>query len=99
MVQARWGTLTSEQRKKFPPLCPDFVVELLSESDDLEESQGKMLEYLDNGIRLGWLIDPRIRRVEIYRPNQAVEVLQSPMTLSGEDVLPGFVLDLQPVFN
>ena len=96
---ARWDALTEEQRKKFLPLCPDFAVELVSETDDLEDTQEKMQEYLDNGLSLGWLINPRTQQVEIYRPNQAVEVLQSPATLSGENVLPGFVLDLQPIFS
>jgi Uma2 family endonuclease len=95
----RWEALTPAQRKKFLPLCPDFAVELVSETDDVEETRSKMQEYINNGLRLGWLINPRTRQVEIYRPNQAVEVLQSPATLSGEDVLPGFVLDLQPIFE
>lgn len=99
VAQARWNALTPQQRKKFPPLCPDFVVELLSETDEIEETQAKMQEYLDNGIRLGWLIDPTTQQVEIYRSDRAVEVLQSPATLSGEDVLPGFVLDLQLIFS
>jgi Uma2 family endonuclease len=94
----RWEALTPTHRKKFLPLCPDFAVELVSETDDVEETRSKMQEYINNGLRLGWLINPRTRQVEIYRPNQAVEVLQSPATLSGEDVLPGFVLDLQPIF-
>jgi Uma2 family endonuclease len=95
----RWEALTPVQRKKFLPLCPDFAVELVSETDDVEETRLKMQEYINNGLRLGWLINPRTRQVEIYRPNQAVEVLHSPATLSGEDVLPGFVLDLQPIFE
>lgn len=94
----RWEALTPAQRKKFLPLSPDFAVELVSETDDVEETRSKMQEYINNGLRLGWLINPRTRQVEIYRPNQAVEVLQSPATLSGEEVLPGFVLDLQPIF-
>ncbi|MEH2064518.1 MAG: Uma2 family endonuclease [Nostoc sp.] len=96
---ARWEALTPQQRKKFPPLCPDFVVELVSETDDLEDTQAKMREYIKNGLRLGWLINPKNRQVEIYRCNQAVEVLQSPRNLSGEDVLPGFLLDLDPIFG
>ncbi len=99
VAQARWDALTPQQRKKFPPLCPDFVVELLSETDDLEETQAKMQEYLDNGIRLGWLINPTTQQVEIYLRDRPIEVLQSPTTLSGEDVLPGFVLDLQLIFS
>ena len=94
---ARWNALTPDQREKFLPLCPDFVVELRSASDSLKELQDKMLEYLDNGVRLGWLIDRHHLRVEIYRPGQAVEIIDSPETLSGEDVLPGFVLDLGPI--
>lgn len=74
-------------------------MELRSRTDSLEELQDKMQEYLENGIRLGWLIDPKTRTVEIYRPSQAKEVLPSPQTLSGEDILPGFVLDLQPIFD
>jgi Uma2 family endonuclease len=94
----RWNALTSEQRKKFLPLCPDFVIELVSESDDLADTQAKMREYIANGLRLGWLINPKNQQVEIYRPNQEIEVLESPTSLFGEDVLPGFILDLQPIF-
>ncbi len=82
---------------KFLPLAPDFVVELMSASDVLERTQAKMREYRDNGVRLGWLIYPKEQRVEIYRPGREVEVLQSPTTLSGEDVLPGFVLQLEEI--
>lgn len=99
ITMERWEALTPAQRKKFLPLCPDFAVELVSETDDVEETGQKMREYVDNGLRLGWLINPRTRQVEIYRQNQAVEVLQSPAALSGEEVLPGFVLDLQPIFE
>jgi len=95
----RWNTLTTRQRKRFPPICPDFVVELRSETDSLEPLQAKMQEYLDNGLRLGWLIDPKTQTVEVYRLGQAVDVLASPKTLSGEDVLPGFVVDLKPIFE
>ena len=94
----RWNALTPEQRKRFLPLCPDFVIELVSESDDLADTQAKMREYIANGLRLGWLINPKNKQIEIYRPNQEIEVLQSPTSLSGEDVLPGFILDLQPIF-
>ncbi|WP_017316329.1 Uma2 family endonuclease [Mastigocladopsis repens] len=95
----RWERLTPQQRKKFLPLCPDFAVELVSESDDIEETQAKMREYIENGLRLGWLIHPQEKQVEIYRPHVAVEVLYSPKNLSGEDVLPGFVLDLELIFG
>jgi Uma2 family endonuclease len=95
----RWESLTPEQRRKYPPLCPDFVIELRSETDSLSVLQKKMQEYISNGARLGWLIDPRNRRVEIYRPHQAVEILESPTSLSGEDVLPGFILQLTQIFD
>ena len=95
----RWNALTPEQRKRFLPLCPDFVIELVSESDDLADTQAKMREYIANGLRLGWLINPKNKQVEIYRQNQEIEILQSPANLSGEDLLPGFILDLQPIFS
>ncbi len=90
----RWNALTSEQKEKFPPICPDFVIELLSLGDRLLPLQLKMQEYIDNGARLGWLINRKNSQVEIYRPQQATEVLKNPSTLSGEDVLPGFKLNL-----
>jgi len=90
----RWNTLTPEQRKKFPPICPDFVIELRSESDRLKPLQNKMQEYLQSGLRLGWLINPQDQTVEIYRPGQEVEVLPLPAILSGEDVLSGFSLEI-----
>jgi len=95
----RWNALTPQQKEKFASLCPDFVVELLSPSDSLEKVRAKMKEYMDNGARLGWLINPKNQQVEIYRLNQDVEILQSPATLSGEDVLSGFVLDLNPIMS
>jgi Uma2 family endonuclease len=97
--KSRWEALTPEQKDKFIPLCPDFVIELLSPSDSLKKTQEKMQEYIENGCRLGWLINRKKREVEIYRPGQDVEVLQSPLTLSGENVLPGFVLNLQKIWN
>lgn len=90
----RWNRLTQEQQKKFPPLCPDFVIELRSESDRLKPLQNKMQEYLDSGLRLGWLINPQGETVEIYRPGQSVEVVSMPVTLSGENVLPDFRLEI-----
>lgn len=95
----RWDALTPEQRRKFPPLAPDFVVELRSASDDLDSLQAKMQEYIDNGVQLGWLINPQDQQVEIYRPGRSVEILQSPQSLSGEDVLTGFTLDLSRILN
>ena len=94
----RWNALTSEEREKFLPLCPDFVVELRSRSDSLTKTREKMQEYRDNGAKLGWLIDPQRQVVEIYRPDRDVEVLESPKTVSGEEILPGFVLDLAEIF-
>ena len=90
----RWESLTLEEQEKFPPLCPDFVIELRSRTDSLNQLQEKMQEYLDSGLQLGWLINPQAQEVEIYRPNQAVEIVQLPTTLSGENVLPGFILDI-----
>ncbi|MDZ8082766.1 MAG: Uma2 family endonuclease [Nostoc sp. DcaGUA01] len=84
---------------RFLPMAPDLVVELRSASDSLKTVQEKMREYINNGVRLGWLIDPQNQRVEIYRPGQDVEILQSPTSLSGEDVLPGFVLDLAQILS
>jgi len=94
----RWEALTLQQRKGFVPLCPDFVIELRSESDSRPKLQAKMREYIDNGARLGWLIDPQNRRVEIYRAQREVEVWENPTELSGEEVLPGFVLNLKRVW-
>jgi Uma2 family endonuclease len=93
-----WNALSVEQQKTFPPIAPDFVIELRSETDTLNDLQEKMREYIDNGVRLGWLIDPQTKQVSIYRPGQSVETLQSPTTLLDEAVLPGFVLDLSRIF-
>ncbi|WP_149974257.1 Uma2 family endonuclease, partial [Microcystis aeruginosa] len=90
----RWEALSAEEREKFPPLCPDFVIELRSPSDSLTSLRDKMREYLASGLRLGWLINPQQQQVEIYRLNDGVEIINLPAILSGEDVLPGFVLHL-----
>jgi Uma2 family endonuclease len=90
--QERWDALTPEQQEKFPPLAPDFVLELMSPSDVFTEAQAKMEEYRDSGVCLGWLIQPTQKRVWIYRLAEPVQVLESPDTLSGQDVLPGFNL-------
>jgi Uma2 family endonuclease len=97
--QEKWDALTPEQREGFIPLSPDFVVELRSKTDSMKSLQNKMQEYMENKVRLGWLIDRKNRKVEIYRLSQAVEVLENPVTLSGENVLPGFVLDLTEVWG
>ncbi len=90
----QWESLTIEQQKKFPTLVPDFVIELRSETDRLPPLQEKMKEYIENGLRLGWLINPQDKEVEIYRLGKAVEVIQMPAIISGEDVLPGFELQV-----
>ncbi|MGB5592490.1 MAG: Uma2 family endonuclease [Crocosphaera sp.] len=94
----RWNRLTSAEKETFAPLCPDFVVELMSPSDSLEKTRLKMQEYMENGARLGWLINRRQQQVEIYRPDQEVEMLQNPQFLSGEAVLPDFTLDLTDIW-
>ena len=121
VAKERWNSLTPEQQDGFPPIAPDFVIELVSaectaafqpelgsgwvgspsdlKNQRYEDLQEKMQEYLDNGVQLGWLLEPKTQKVEIYRRGQSVEILQSPKTLSGEDVLPGFVLDLEPIWS
>jgi Uma2 family endonuclease len=96
---ARWNALTTEQKGTFPNICPDFVVELRSGSDNLAPLQEKMREYLENGAVLGWLIDPKNRQVEIYRIGQEVEILKNPLELNGENLLPGFVVNLQKTWS
>lgn len=97
--QERWDTLTDEEKGTFANICPDFVVELRSHSDTVKSLQEKLQEYMDNGAKLGWLIDPQTRTVAVYRVGLEVEVLSNPVELSGEDVLPGFVLNLQRVWE
>jgi len=98
IAQQCWDSLTQQQQEQFVPLCPDFVVELLSPSDNLDQTRQKMQEYLDQGVRLGWLILFQQQRVEIYRPQQPVEVQENPTMLSGETVLPEFELDLTEIW-
>ncbi len=90
----RYSALTPEQRRKFPPIAPDFVIELRSETDNLEILRAKMQEYMDAGVQLAWLINPQQQQVEIYRQGKDVEVRNLPTELSGENVLPGFILNL-----
>ncbi|HEY9615754.1 MAG TPA: Uma2 family endonuclease [Microcoleaceae cyanobacterium] len=90
----RWNALTPAQKQRFPPICPDFVIELRSVTDELQPLQTKMQEYLDNGLQLGWLINPQDQQVEIYRPGHSIEVLPTPSVLKGDPVLPGFELHL-----
>ncbi len=94
----RWDALSAEEHRSFSPICPDFVLELRSPSDRLGELQDKMQEYLDNGARLGWLLDPIERVVHIYRPGAPTERLADPTEVSGEPVLPGFVLRLAAIW-
>ncbi|MGB5769607.1 MAG: Uma2 family endonuclease [Crocosphaera sp.] len=90
----KWQSLTSEKRQKFLPLSPDFVIELRSTSDSLKSLQEKMIEYIDNGTKLGWLINRQDKQVEIYRQGKELEILNNSQILLGEDVLTNFVLDL-----
>ncbi|NES80659.1 MAG: Uma2 family endonuclease [Moorea sp. SIO2B7] len=97
IANQRWQALSSEEQEKFARICPDFVIELRSRTDSLSQLKEKMQEYKDSGLRLGWLINPQNQQVEIYRQNQPVEIVSLPTNLSGEDVLPGFTLEL-PLF-
>ncbi len=95
IAKERWEALSDSEQEKFPPLCPDFVVELKSESDPLKTAQEKMGEWLENGCRLGWLLDPQGQKAYVYRPGRPVAEWEGfSQQLSGEDVLPGFALDL-----
>ena len=98
VTRARWEALTPRERQEFPPLCPDFVLELRSRSDSIEALQAKMGEYAANGARLGWLIDPFQKRVYVYSPGADVRCLESPPTIAGDPVLPGFSLELDEVW-
>jgi Uma2 family endonuclease len=94
---SRWNTLTDEEKRTFPPISPNFVIELRSPSDNPKELREKMQEYINNGVQLGWLIDPITKQVEIYRSNSAPETLSNPRQIEGEDVLPGFILSLDSI--
>jgi len=91
---SKWKKLTHKEREGFPPICPDFVIELRSKSDRLKPLQNKMEEYLTCGLRLGWLINPQQKQVEIYRPEHSIEIVNLPANLSGENVLPGLSISL-----
>ena len=95
----RWEALTQAEKEGFAPLCPDFVIELRSKTDSLPMLQDKMQEYVNNGMRLGWLIDRQSKRVEIYRVGREVEMIEKPEALTGEEVLPEFVLFLERVWQ
>ncbi len=95
----RWNALTEEEQKRFAPICPDFVVELRSESDSLEALQEKIKEYIENGAQLGWLIDPVEQRVFVYRPHADALLIEQPQTLSGEPLLPEFTLEMKEIWS
>ena len=95
---AKWNSLSKQQRRKFAPIDPDFVIELMSPTDNLDDLQKKMSEYLDCGGKLGWLINTDDKQVEIYRRGNPKEMLENPLNLSGEDLLPGLVVDLSEIF-
>lgn len=99
ILAERWNVLTPYQQQKFAPICPDFVVELRSSSDSMPDLRDKMQEYIDNGARLGWLIDPETRIVEIYEPGEEVEILYNPVRVAGDPVLPGFLLNMKRVWG
>lgn len=98
LKKERWNKLTEEEKTKFPPIAPDFVLELMSKTDSLKDTQEKMAEYMDNGVKLGWLINPEQKQVEIYRQGKEKEVLDNPKILSGEEILPEFNLDLTEIW-
>ena len=95
---SRWEALTDKERRGFPPLCPDFVIELRSHTDSISMLQEKMEEYIDNGAQLGWLIDPVEKKVYLYRPGAQVECLDNPETVSGDPLLKGFALALEKIW-
>ena len=94
----KWQQIPEEEKEKFAHICPDFVIELMSPSDNLKDTQEKMLEYQENGAKLGWLINPKVKQVEIYRQNKDVEKLDKPLSLSGEDILVDFILNLEVIW-
>jgi Uma2 family endonuclease len=99
IAQERWAQLSPEQRRTFAPICPDFVVELVSPTDDVNALEAKMQEYIENGCRLGWLVNPQKRQVTLYRPRMAPETISFDVPLTGEDVLPGLTLDVRHIFT
>jgi Uma2 family endonuclease len=95
----KWNALSKEQRRKFLPIDPDFVIELMSPTDELRTTQQKMSEYISCGVKLGWLINPDARQVEIYRTKKDREIIDNPISLSGEDIMPELIVDLTEIFN
>lgn len=98
MKREKWDNLSQKEREKISKLVPDFVIELRASTDSLAELQAKMSEYIENGVRLGWLIHPKQKQVHVYRADGETEVLENPEILSGEDVLPGFELKVREIF-
>ena len=96
---AKWNSLSKQQQRRFAPTDPDFVIELMSPTDELSELQNKMKEYMDCGVRLGWLINPDEKQVEIYRQQEEPEILSNLQTISGESVLPNLIVNLQDIFE
>ena len=99
MKNAKWNRLSAEEKMKFPPVCPDFVVELRSPSDALKNLQSKMAEYAENGAALGWLIDPIERKVHVYRASGETEILENPEKISGEPLLKKFTLEMEKIWS
>jgi Uma2 family endonuclease len=99
MTLEKWNAIPKAKRKKFAPVCPDFVVELRSETDSLAKLKEKMEEYIENGAALGWLIDAAKRKVYVYRPEKEIEILENPTEISGEPILQGFVLNLKEIWK
>jgi Uma2 family endonuclease len=101
ILRERWEALSSDEKRRFPQICPDFVVEIRMPDICLQKSRAKMTEYIENGVRLGWLIDLESARVEIYHVENEIELLNFPadkgLTLWGEDVLPGLTVDIYPI--
>ncbi|HHP7231467.1 MAG TPA: Uma2 family endonuclease [Xenococcaceae cyanobacterium] len=95
----RWNNLSLEEKQGFAPIAPDFVLELTSPTDNLQELQNKMAEYISNGVRLGWLINPEAKQVEVYCPSKAKAVLKYPHTIANEDILPGLVIELEAIWQ
>ncbi len=94
----RWNSLSDKQKRGFAPIDPDFVIELMSPTDELAKTQQKMSEYLSCGVKLGWLINPDAKEVEIYRLGEDKEILKNPSNLSGEEILPGLTVDLTDIY-
>ncbi|MEO8071799.1 MAG: Uma2 family endonuclease [Acidobacteriota bacterium] len=98
MTNEKWESLSPSERRKFSRIVPDFVIELFSPTDNLAETQAKMEEYIENGVRLGWLIDPFEHKVHVYRANGEIEILDNPEKVSGESVLKNFELKVREVW-